>query len=159
MKEGLFSIDTISRIICEIFGIKVSRFWSLTSKSRLRSRNVMPFENPWHDSRFNIYRHVFRFSILYRFRKIAGTFWKWHKMAEFDLSKVKVMDWFLRSYKRRRLSWDIAHKNRFSCLGCSLYPSQKLKKNVKNTHPWNYVGYTYIKYTSPLQLQLQPWLS
>ena len=59
------------------------------------------------------------------------------KMAEFDLLRVKVIDWFF-SFIKRHFSvfppngvvWDFAHRNRSTRLGC--IPVPKSVKSIKN---------------------------
>ena len=71
-------------------------------------------------------------------------------MADFDLLRVKVKNRFFSIIEKappltNGVVWDIAHKNRFSRLGCTRVKESRkfLKKRKKKHKPW-YVGYMYL---------------
>ena len=97
MTSYLTSMDTIflSRTVFEIFDFNVFGVWPwpLTSEGHLGSKFFYTIRKPVYDVLSNFHRHSLFIS--FRFRENSGqNFLGSNKMADFDLFKVKVIDWY-----------------------------------------------------------------
>ena len=127
MTSYLTSIDTfsLSRTIFEIFDFKIFRVWPwpLTSKGHLGSKKFVPFESPYMTSYLTSMDTISLSRTVLEIMPVKilkaeqnGGFWPFKGQGQESI--------FFLSYKRHLLSpnsvvWDIAHKNRFSRLGCT----------------------------------------
>ena len=148
----LTSIDTffLSRTVFEIFDFKHFRVWPwpLTPKGHLRSKNFIPFKSPYMTSYLTSMDTIsLSCTVLekmpVKILKTAqnGGIWPFEGQGHDSI--------FFLSYKRHLLSpngvvWDIAHKNRFSRLGCTRVEERRKFKKKKKKHKPLYVGYMYL---------------
>ena len=151
MTSYLTSIDTfsVSRTVPEIFDFKFFRVrpWLSTLKGHVTSKIFTLFESPYMTSYLT---SIDTFYLVPFPRKIGSKFWRPHKMAEFGLFKVKVINRYL-SFLEKGLTlakwrWLTYHASKSIQLFW-LYPHQrawkvkkikekKKKRKKKRTNPY-----------------------